>query len=911
MRNSLPDEIHYPNKKMPLPPNFPQSPHEILAPGARWSPDNGDIFWGKLPPLVEKLRGAVKAWRDGGYREASQTTAALLDWWFGSARLQGDLMHDSFRYYFAQREAVETIIYLYEVAGVADKFDLMRFDSSGSVSAGQFDEDWLRFVVKMATGSGKTKVLSLALAWCYFHKRYEADSKLARNFLIIAPNIIVLDRLRKDFDGLRIFHADPVLPENGHAGRNWRDDFQLKVHLQDEVRAVHATGNIFLTNIHRVYARNETLPSADDENTSDYFLGAKPTGATTDSKVDLGEIVRDISELAVFNDEAHHIHDPKMAWFKSIEDIHNRLKQKGGGLALQVDTTATPRHNDGAVFVQTVTDYPLVEAIAQNIVKHPVIPDSESRAKLEEKPSAKFSERYADYLQLGVEEWKKATAQNNKLGQKSILFVMTDDTKNCDEVAEYLESTCPELEGAVLVIHTKRNGEISEAAGSGKAKEELEKLRGQANNIDNDKRYKAIVSVLMLKEGWDVRNVTTIVGLRAYSAKSNILPEQTLGRGLRLMFRDGGVEEELSVVGTDAFMEFVESIKREGVVLKDKKMGADSGPSPGVVVEVDAENPNKDIGALDIAIPALTPRNYRDFGRLEALDTKAFQHRKMRYQQFGDEAKKTLTFVYIVTDEESHKMEMSPAGVSNYRRVVKFYTDSIVRALRLVSAHNVLYGKVKSFISDDLFGHPVDLEDRNTLRNLSRTEVTKQVVEIFKKEINALTVRDKGGAEIDHWIKVSEMRPLRLKRSKDMLPNPQKSAFNLIVGDSALEIKFARFLEKCGDIISYAKNYTAVGFRMDYVKANGDISNYTPDFLVKKSPSEVYAVETKGRVDEDVPHKMERLKQWCADVNRAQSAVKFDFVYVDEESFAQHKPRDFASLAAAFTGYKEHSAKPE
>ena len=98
---------------------------------------------------------------------------------------------------------------------------------------------------------------------------------------------------------------------------------------------------------------------------------------------------------------------------------------------------------------------------------------------------------------------------------------------------------------------------------------------------------------------------------------------------------------------------------------------------------------------------------------------------------------------------------------------------------------------------------------------------------------------------------------------------------------------------------------------MDYVKANGDISNYIPDFLVKKSPSEIYAVETKGRVDEDVPHKMERLKQWCADVNRAQSAVKFDFVYVDEESFAQHKPRDFASLAAAFTGYKEHSAKPD
>jgi len=888
---------------MPLPPNFPESPHEILAPDARWSPDNGDMFWGKLPPLVEKLRVVVKAWRDRGYLDASPTTAALLDWWFGTARLQDDLIHDSFRYYFAQREAIETVIYLYEVKRVKDKFDLMRFDSTGAISSGEFDEDWLRFVVKMATGSGKTKVLSLALAWCYFHRYYEADSKLARNFLIIAPNIIVLDRLKKDFDGLRIFYDDPVLPENGHAGRNWRNDFQLTVHLQDEVRAAGPVGNIFLTNIHRVYAGDETLPSADDEDASDYFLGKKPTGATTDSKVDLGAIVRDISELAVFNDEAHHIHDPRMAWFKSIEDIHNRLKQKGGGLALQVDTSATPRHNDGAIFVQTVTDYPLVEAIAQNIVKHPVIPDGESRAKLEEKSSAKFSERYADYLHLGIEEWKKATAQNDKLGQKSILFVMTDDTKNCDEVAEYLESICPELEGAVLVIHTKKNGEISEAAGSGRAKEELDRLREQANNIDNDARYKAIVSVLMLKEGWDVRNVTTIVGLRPYGAQSKILPEQTLGRGLRLMFHDGE-PEELSVVGTDAFMDFVEDLKKEGVVLKAKRMGDADTAQSWVVVEVDAENPNKDIDALDIAFPVLTPRNYRDFERLEALDTAAFQHAKVPYQQFGDESMRKIKFVDMVTEKESHQMPIPPSVVSDYRQVVKFYTDSVVHALRLVSAHSVLYGKVKSFIRDELFGHSVDLEDRNTLRNLCDYGVTKQVVEVFKKEINTLTVRDQGGATIDRWIKVSNMRPFRAVRGKNMLPNPQKSVFNLIAGDSWLEIVFAQFLEHCGDIISYAKNYYAVGFRMDYVKADGDLSNYTPDFLVKTSPAEVYVVETKGQVDEDVPHKMARLKQWCDDVNRTQSDVRFDFVYVDEESFAAYKPKDFAGLVDSFREYK-------
>ena len=217
--------------------------------------------------------------------------------------------------------------------------------------------------------------------------------------------------------------------------------------------------------------------------TSCHPFGAKPAGKTTDSNTDLGEIVREIDELAVFNDEAHHIHDPRLAWFKSIQDIHHRLLQKDRRLALQVDVTATPRHDNGAIFVQTVSDYPLVEAIAQNVVKHPVLPDAASRAKLAEQKSAIITEKYADYLQLGIEEWRKSYAEHEKLGKKAVLFVMVDDTRNCDEVGAYLEKICPELQDAVLVIHTKNNGEISEAS-TGKSKEELEILRKQSNEID-------------------------------------------------------------------------------------------------------------------------------------------------------------------------------------------------------------------------------------------------------------------------------------------------------------------------------------------------------------------------------------------------------------------------------------------
>ncbi len=893
---------------MALHPKFPASPHLILDPEVRWFPADEALresSYDKLmPPLVHQLRKLVKDWRDQNYKGAADTSRALLNWWFNARHLVpgSDGVMAEFRYYFAQREAVETIVYLHDVVGVKDKYDLLRFDSSGAVSAGMFDEHWRRFVVKMATGSGKTKVMSLVLAWCYFHKLYEPESQLARNFLMIAPNIIVLDRLRHDFDGLRIFHTDPVLPENGYEGRNWQDDFQVTLHIQDDVRVTHPVGNFFLTNIHRVYAGDDVEPTKDDEDTMDYFLGPRPTGATTDSKVDLGVIVRDIDELVVINDEAHHIHDAKLAWFKSIEDIHNRLQLKGDFLSLQVDITATPKHNNGAIFVQTIADYPLVEAISQNVVKHPVLPDSASRAKLHERQSSKYTEKYADYVQLGVEEWRKTYVEHEKLGKKAILFVMTDDTRNCDDVAEHLEGTYPDLKDAVLVIHTKNNGEISETA-TGKDKEELERLRKQANEIDGwESPYKAVVSVLVLKEGWDVRNVTTIVGLRAYSAKSNILPEQTLGRGLRKMYPGNGVEEYVSVVGTDAFMDFVESIQSEGVVLERKAMGAGTAPKTPLVVEVDNENTSKDMDKLDIEIPVLSPRVYREYKNLSDLDINALGHKKVEYKTFSIDAQREIVFKDITTGEINHVTYLDSANVTDFRSVVGYFAQTIMKDLRLVSGYDVLYGKVKDFIQTQLFDRAVDLEDMNTLRNLSELEATKTLIETFKKQINALTVKDKGDARIQDTIKLRKTRPFVAKEQGYLVP--KKSVFNKIIGDSHLELLFAKFLDECEDVVSYVKNYFAVNFRLDYVNASGDISNYYPDFIVKKSEKEIYIVETKGQEDLDVPLKMERLKQWCADINKAQSAVRYDYVYVDEESFTKYQPKTLGSLVTSFREYK-------
>jgi type III restriction enzyme len=894
---------------MALHKDFPKDPYAILDPNIRWFPADEDLrekgaIQKLLPPLVAALREKVKEWRDKNYDGASDTSKSLLNWWFKEEHIIYDQhgVTSHFKYYFAQREALETVIWLYEVAKVKDKYDLIRYNSTGVLSPQMFTEEWLRFVIKMATGAGKTKVMSLVVAWAYFHKKYEGDSNLAKNFLLITPNVIVFERIKHDFEGLKIFFSDPVLPDNGYQGQNWQDDFQMTLHLQDDLRNVSDTGNIFLTNIHRVFEGDVKDSSLDDEDTSAYFLGDKPVTKTSDSTVDLGMIVRDIDELIVINDEAHHLHDDKSAWVKSITDIDNRLKQKGTKLSLQIDLTATPKKNDGSIFVQTISDYPLVEAIHQRVVKNPVVPDAASRGKLKENQSTLFSEKYRDYINLGIEEWQKTYDVLKPMGKKSILFIMTDDTKNCDEVAEYIETSFKELKGAVLTIHTNRSGEISESV-SGKSKEELDLLRKQANEIDSwESPFKVIISVMMLKEGWDVKNVTTIVGLRPYAADSKILPEQTLGRGLRRMFfgRDD-VEEYVSVVGTPAFMDFVESIKGEGVILEKKAMGSGAKPIAPMVIEVDRDNPKKDIEKLDIEIPVMSPRIQREYKNLTELDVSKFGNKKVKVKTFSEEEKREIVFKDVVGEKTHHTTILSGDIEPDYQSVVGFFAQAIMRELRLFGCYDILFGKVREFIQNNMFDSPVNLSDLNTLRNLSEVEYILLIKDSFKKAINDLTVKDKGDTEIKNYIKISEARPFVVNDKSYLIP--KKSVFNKIVGDSDFELVFSDFLENCDDVISFAKNFQnkeASALRIEYRNSEGFIATYYPDFFVKKDEKTVFIIETKGREQENDKLKFERLQKWCEDVNIRQNRVAYEALYIKQEEWEKVRLKNFHEVVRVF-----------
>ena len=157
------------------------------------------------------------------------------------------------------------------------------------------------------------------------------------------------------------------------------------------------------------------------------------------------------------------------------------------------------------------------------------------------------------------------------------------------------------------------------------------------------------------------------------------------------------------------------------------------------------------------------------------------------------EQQREIVFKDITTGEVTHTTLLNTAGVADYRSVIGYFAQTIMKELRLVSDYDVLFGKIKAFVQTELFNQRVDLEHPNTLRNLSELAATKTLIETFKKAINALTVRDRGDAEIRDTIKLRQTRPFVVKDQGYLIP--KKSVFNRVIGDNQLELLFASFLE--------------------------------------------------------------------------------------------------------------------
>jgi len=313
----------------------------------------------------------------------------------------------------------------------------------------QAASDFARYCTKMATGSGKTKVMALAVAWQFLNAMRESEpiaSDYAKTFLVLAPNVIVFERLKTDFSGGHIFQADPVIPKE--LGIFW--DFDCV--MRGDAEKAHAEGTLFLTNIQQFYERPDR--SSDDEpDAMTAVLGPKPPTKKLEL-TDFGDrIALRAGHLLVINDEAHHTHDEENEWNKVIRGLHTKTP-----LAAELDFSATPRFQKGAIFPWTISDYPLKQAIIDGIVKRPM----KGIAKITEAKSDVASVRYRAYLAAGVERWREYRDQLKPLKKKPVLFVMMNSTEEAEDVADWLrlpvtlvQALCVESEAEGLLEVTR------------------------------------------------------------------------------------------------------------------------------------------------------------------------------------------------------------------------------------------------------------------------------------------------------------------------------------------------------------------------------------------------------------------------------------------------------------------------
>ncbi|HRS75168.1 MAG TPA: DEAD/DEAH box helicase family protein, partial [Anaerolineaceae bacterium] len=293
--------------------------------------------------IVNNLRHELDQWRSHDYPGASDTTRELLNHWFLRDHLltNGEGVPQEFRYYFCQREAIEAFIYLMEVRRLRTLSALVaEFGGENAEIAAlgitETEDLWPRFAFRVATGAGKTKIMSLAIVWSYFHALRESDSPMARNFLVIAPNLTVFERLKQDFGDGRVFDTDPLIPSA------WRGDWNRSVVLQDEASGAATGGTLYLTNIHRLFEKKSRGRAE-----KDLYPWAGPAVSRA-SALDTGEALRkrvtSHPDLMVINDQAHHLWDPDSAWVEALDFLNKAYKQRNGhGLAAQLDFSATPK----------------------------------------------------------------------------------------------------------------------------------------------------------------------------------------------------------------------------------------------------------------------------------------------------------------------------------------------------------------------------------------------------------------------------------------------------------------------------------------------------------------------------------------------------------------------------------------
>ncbi len=846
-------------------------PTELLLPAQRRS---------SKAYLVNELRKAVFTWREDSYPNITDTTCRLLQFWFSEDHIVDD---EPFEFWFCQREAIETLIYVYEVMKKRNFIDMARDFGAGPIQGYDPSYDqYPLYAFKMATGSGKTYVMALTIVWSYFnHKRENRDDYTSRFLLIAGEKNVIYDRLCRDFKDGKIFRELPLIPPE------WQEDFDLKVILKEDPIHVIPEGVLFLTNIQQLEQRQSKKKEV--EGYVDKVMELPEVYNVSDIYQEnrIKEVLTSCSNIMILKDEAHHIYSFEKAWKKILLSLNKDLVSAyGKGINMELDFSATPKTETGALFPWIIVDFSLKEAIEMNIVKLPlkgVVKGAEEIA------SKKAVDRYRAWIDAGIRRWREYKEALKPLSKKPVLFFQCPENKEADEIFEYINSTVPDLKDKVLLIHTDSTGEVKKA--------DLPKAREFVKTIDDPNPeknpYEAIVSTLMLNEGWDVRNVNVIVGLRSYTSKRKVLPEQVIGRGLRKMFpeEDANIEKSvnvLDVIGPPGLIDILEELEnQEGI--KFAEFDTDT-PVNLTTIFVDENKLDK-----DIEIPILSPRIlirefYLDEIEMDNLTTLSIPLEN-----------KVLEMEYVAIDMlegmEVIKRKWDLPVPQDSKSVIAYYTDQILKQLKIGGAFASFYPVIKKYVVEKLFTEKVDLEDPRVLYKLSSPEVQEQLINLFVNVFRDMTFTEREPEKKD-TIKLSDTRPFVW--SKLVYP-ANRCIFNYVPCDNDFEVDFAKFLDRAEDVVSFSKIVSKTGFFVEYKDSKDNLRLYYPDFILLSDKKQHIIVETKGREDIDVEHKDERIKQWCKDVTGLTKS-KWSFIRVNQGEFERYRFKSVEELVSAKRG---------
>jgi len=842
--------------------------------------------------IVNKLRQEVDKWREQGYPGASKTTLRLFQFWFEEDHLLND---ELFRYYFCQREAVETLVYIIEILRNKDLIPLIRKfaivqqlklgDESGLIFQTTMDgkrqlrryfdeinkdgvqdlppENLRRYSIKMATGSGKTVVMAMMIAWSYFHKKFENNSDLSTNFLILAPNVIVYQRLEKDFASNKIFNELPLVPPE------WT--FNMKVILRGEESNFDPSANLILTNIHQIYESREKKWTP--INAVDALLGKKPSNSNS---ISMFEKIKQLENLIVLNDEAHHIHDQELEWDKTLMSINEALPT---GLSLWLDFTATPKDQNGTFFPWVVCDYPLAQAVEDRIVKAPIIVHQVNKKDPGDVTRDNIIQKYGEWILAAYDRWKDHNKVYKKLKKKPVLFIMCTKSVFADVIGDWIikNNQFKLKHDEVLIIHTDTKGEIT--------KGDLELARESARDIDNpNNKVKVIVSVLMLKEGWDVRNVTVVLGLRPFTAKANILPEQAVGRGLRLINAiSPDSTQTLEVMGTEAFEDFVRKLELEGVSIKT----VNEGPKPPIWVE-----PIEQKKKFDISIPLTKPIHFHNYKKFDLIDVRKFEP-IFKQKELMDPIIKQQIMEFATTETVVAKRETKYGILPNSNDLLSSITREVMREAKLSGVFSKMYPLVKVYVQEKCFNKKINLENEKVRGHLKEITLQLSIARYLARKFSELVLETKNLEFEDEFFTLSKTKPFTWRR-KHIKAN--KTIFNYVATFNNYESDFAEFLDKCKDIVKFAalaEQFTR--FRVDYLSKNGSLKFYYPDFIAvqKEGKKEIkYIIETKGRVYDNVKYKDDAIKEWCKRISKQSDKEEWKYVRVNQSEVSSRRFND-------------------